>query len=354
MNNHMESRAPDGFGAGNVRPAVNYKLMFLPAFALLLMPNPVRADYLPNNFWPNSLFESGTNLDAMDGSGTPTGWVRNGSDPTICQVTSDAFVSPTHAIMVNDNDGANYGEWDASVSLVGWANPGDTINVLYSEMYSVQGGEMRVAVVFLDAATNTISAGQFVVTGDSPGWLGSIAGSTFTETNQSLVVPIGAVEVSVGIVSGGPLATTGVLVVDDLSLARAPVPDLLASNIWLNASFESGTNLDQTNGTPAGWVRNGRDPTICQVTTNNYVSAVRPDGRSYRQRRQLWRVGFRPRPPRQCRPRRGFECAMVRTLQRHQRRNAADDFLYRFEQPVCSIHGLQHHRQAQAAIWRGR
>jgi hypothetical protein len=175
--------------------------------------------------------------------------------------------------MVNDNDANNYGEWDSYVTLAGLVQAGDTINIQYSEMYSVQGGEMRVAVVFLDVDNNAISAGQFVVTGDSPGWQGSIATSTFTVTNQSLVVPIGAVTLSVGVVSGGSLATTGLLVVDDLYVARAPVPALLANNIWPNPSFESGTNLDLTNGTPAGWVRNGSDPAICQVTTNNYVSA---------------------------------------------------------------------------------
>ena len=201
---------------------MKYKLPLLAAATLLLTTSLARADFLPNNFWPNSTFESGTNLDAADGSGTPTGWVRNGSDPTICQVTTNNYVSPFHAIMVNDNDPLNYGEWDAYVSLAGLANPGETINVRYSEMWSVQDGEMRVAVVFLDAGNSAISAGQFVVTGDSPGWQGTIATSTFTETNQSLVVPIGAVTVNVGIVSGGSEATSGLLVVDDLSVARAP------------------------------------------------------------------------------------------------------------------------------------
>jgi hypothetical protein len=252
---------------------MDHKLAFLGTATLLLITNLAGGQSLPNNFWPNSSFESGTNLDAVDGSGTPTGWIRNGSDTNIDQVTPVILTDSTNAIMVNDNDANNYGEWDSYVSLTGLVKAGDTINIQYSEMYSVQGGEMRVAVVFLDVDNHSISAGQFVVTGDSPGWQGSIATSTFTQTNQSLLVPIGAVTLSVGVVSGGSLATTGLLVVDDLYVARAPVPALLASNIWPNPSFESGTNLDLTNGTPAGWVRNGSDPTICQVTTNNYVSS---------------------------------------------------------------------------------
>ncbi|SPE52220.1 exported hypothetical protein [Verrucomicrobia bacterium] len=251
---------------------MNCKLALLGAAMLLVAGNPARGQPLPNNFWPNSTFESGTNLDQTNG--TPTGWVQNGSDPTICQVTTNNYVSPTHAIMVNDNDSLNYGEWDAYVSLAGIANPGDTINVRYSEMWSVQDGEMRVAVVFLDASNNAISAGQFVVSGDSPGWQGSIETSTFTLTNQTLVVPLGAVTVNVGIVSGGSEATTGLLVVDDLYLARAPVPQLLPGNFWPNPSFELGSNLDQTNGVPTGWnTYNSGSSIICQVTTNNYVSA---------------------------------------------------------------------------------
>jgi len=253
---------------------MNVRVLLSCINVLLIGAGVARADFLPNNFWPNSKFESGTNLDAADGSGTPTGWVRNGSDPTICQVTSNNYVSPTHAIMVNDQDPANYGEWDSYVSLAGLANPGDSINVQYSEMWSVQDGEMRVAVVFLDAGNSAISAGQFVVSGDSPGWAGTIASSTFTKTNQSLVVPIGAVTLNVGIVSGGSEATIGYLVVDDLSVARAPTPELLSGNFWPNPSFESGTNLGQTNGVPTGWNSyNSGSSIITQVTTNNYVSA---------------------------------------------------------------------------------
>lgn len=261
---------------------MNFKLTFLGAATLLVAGNPARGQPLPNNFWPNSTFSSGTNLNTP--SGTPAGWVRNGSDPTIDQVTPVSLPNSSYAIMVNDQDAANYGEWDAYVTLAGLANPGDTINVQYSEMWSIVDGEMRVAVGFLDVSNNPISYGQFVVSGDSPGWNSSytgcfctngIASSTFTVTNQTLVVPIGAVTLNVGVVSGGSAVTEGVLVVDDLYVARAPVPELLAGNFWPNPSFESGSNLDQTNGVPTGWnTYNSGSSIITQVTTNNYVSAT--------------------------------------------------------------------------------
>lgn len=255
---------------------MNSKLALVGAATLLLTSlagNLARADYLPNNFWPNSAFESGVNLDAIDGSGTPTGWNRGGSDSTICQVTSGNSTSPTHSLIVNDGDVSNYGEWYSDVALTGIASPGDTINIQYYEIYSIADGEMRVTVLFFDAGNNVLAQNHFVVTGDSPGWGGTIASSTFTKQLQSVIVPIGAVDVRVSVVSGGSSVTSGVLLVDDLSLARAPTPVLQAGNIWPNPSFEIGSSLDTPTGTPTGWNRGGSDGTICQVTTNNFVSA---------------------------------------------------------------------------------
>jgi hypothetical protein len=256
---------------------MNFKLSLLGA-ATLLAAGTALSQPLPNNFWPNSTFDSGTDLGTSNG--TPTGWVRNGSFSgslnVIDQVTNVDLPNSTNAIMVNNFSGSDaYGEWDCTVPVAGLVNPGDTIDVQYDLMWSVQGGnQMRVALGFLDASSNYISADQFVVEGDSPGWNGGVD-STFTETNQTGIVPIGTVYINLGVVSGGPAGTTGALVVDDLYVARAPTPDLLAGNVWPNPSFEVGTNLDQTNGLPTGWnIYNSGKPYITQVTTNNFVSAT--------------------------------------------------------------------------------
>jgi len=88
---------------------MNFKLAWLGAATLLVAGNLVQAQPLPNNFWPNSTFGSGTNLSAADGSGTPTGWVRNGSDPTIDQVTPVNLPDSIYPVMVNDSGVNNYG-----------------------------------------------------------------------------------------------------------------------------------------------------------------------------------------------------------------------------------------------------
>ncbi|HWX22038.1 MAG TPA: hypothetical protein VN578_19225 [Candidatus Binatia bacterium] len=233
-----------------------------------------RVTLLPGNFWVNSTFESGVNLDQTNG--TPTNWTQGGGDPTICQVTTNNSVSPSHALAVIDNNAntvTGYGEWHSDVSLSGNATNGDTLNIQWFEMYSLNFASsfMRLTVQFFNATSNVVGTTDFTTTGTTnAGWRGTIANSTFTKRNAGLIVPVGAVRMRCALASGGFPGIKGVMVIDDLSVARAPM--LLPGNFWLNSTFESGTGLDQTNGTPANWTRGGGDPTIDQVTTNNSVS----------------------------------------------------------------------------------
>ena len=254
---------------------MHHKLTLLGAAALLLMSNPARADYLRNNFWVNSSFESGLNLDQT--TGTVSNWNRGGGDPTICQVITDNSVSATHALAVIDSNTSDsgYGEWYSDVALGGNAGDGDTLNIQWYEMYSLNAPEMRLSVLFFNGVGAQVGGTtHFVTSGtSSPGWVSSIADSTFTKRNGSMAVPPGAVVMRCSLVSGGSATVTGVMVIDDLSVARAPVPNLLFGNFWVNPSFELGDNLDQTTGTPTNWNRGGGDTTICQVATNNFASS---------------------------------------------------------------------------------
>ena len=254
---------------------MNYKLTLLGAAALLLTSNPTRADYLPSNFWVNPSFESGTSLDQNDG--TVSNWNRGGGDPTICQVITNNSVSSTHALAVVDSNTSDsgYGEWYSDVTLGGNASSGDTLDIQWYEMYNLDSPEMRLSVLFFDGAGAQVGGTtHFVTTGmTSPGWVSTIADSTFTKRNGSLVVPSGAVKMRCSLVSGGSATITGVMVIDDLSVARSPMPNLLFGNFWVNPSFELGDNLDQTTGTVSNWNRGGNAPTICQVISRNYTSS---------------------------------------------------------------------------------
>ena len=51
---------------------------------------------------------------------------------------------------------------------------------------------------------------------------------------------------------------------------------MLFGNLWPNAAFEDGTNLDNpAAGLPTGWQRGGNDAAIDLVTPSNYTSSTR-------------------------------------------------------------------------------
>jgi hypothetical protein len=137
---------------------------------------------------------------------------------------------------------------------------------------------MRLSVLFFDVNSNVLAATDFNVTGQSGGWAGAIAGSTFTLETQQVLVPANSVRMRFALVSGGPELATGVLVIDDLSAAVHFVPPLpptvLAGNFFPNPTFEAGVQLDNpTLGIPAGgWNRGGSSASIDQVSTNNSTS----------------------------------------------------------------------------------
>src|ERR1039457_7063563 len=205
------------------------KLLLIPiVIGLLFVPASLRAQLLPGNFWDNSTFESLT-------AGMPDGWTYGGSDyglppgtGTIDQVTTLNSVSPTHSLAVIDNSTTGYGEWDSDVSLTGVASPGDTIGFQWSEIYNIgTNNEMRVDVRFLDAFGNG-GDNNFVVSGNSSGWVSTLANSTFDVRNQTLVVPAGAVTMRIQLTSGGPASGTGQYIIDDLSASVVPEPSTIA------------------------------------------------------------------------------------------------------------------------------
>src|SRR6266446_9015030 len=204
--------------------------------ALLAVSSPARADLLTNNFWVNSTFESGSNLNQTNG--TPSNWVRGGDDTNIDEVITNNSVSSSHSLALIDTDGL-YGEWDSVVTLSGHATNGDTLNIQWYEMYNLSGSEMRLTVDFLDiTGTNVVAEIHFVTSGtSSPGWANTIADSAFTKRNGTATVPAGAVTMRCSLVSGGSEAVTGIMVIDDLSVAVIPVATVVPSTILAGNFF---------------------------------------------------------------------------------------------------------------------
>ena len=177
-------------------------------------------------------------------------------------VTTQNSASSRHALAVVDGSATGYGEWYANVNLAGRASDGDLLKLQWFELFNVSaGGEMRLTVLFWDATDGLLDQHHYVAKNQSAGWAGDLACSVFTKRNEEVTVPAGAARMQISLVSGGPSETTGVMVIDDLSIAKPlPPPMILALNFWGNPTFEEGAQLDNpTAGLPTGWNRGGSD-----------------------------------------------------------------------------------------------
>jgi len=208
-------------GAGRIRvamvsagPESTVGIMVMDDLTVAVHPTTVQL----GNLFPNPTFEEGDNLDNPTAA-LPAGiWSRGGSDGSIDQVSTGNSVSPTHSLSLLDNNEAGYGEWYGFLPLTGVV-PGDVLNFQWFQLYSVTNGNMRLTFAFTDAGNGQLESHDFNVYGDSPGWTGTVAGSSFERVNQRLVVPAGTVKLRVNLASGGSSTVTGVMVIDDLSVA---------------------------------------------------------------------------------------------------------------------------------------
>src|SRR5205814_9446814 len=126
--------------------------------------------------------------------------------------------SHTHSLSLLDNDPANYGEWYGFLNLTGIVSDGQVLDFQWYQIYSVDSGTMRLSFAFLDSGNNTLSGHDFNVSGQSSGWNGSVATSTFERQLQRLEVPTGTTQLRVNFASGGASSVTGTMVIDDLSI----------------------------------------------------------------------------------------------------------------------------------------
>lgn len=248
-------------------PSETTGIMIIDSLRVLRPNQPV---ILPGNFRPNATFEAGADLD--NPSGEVDNWNRGGNDPSINQITSEVSISPSHALIVRDENAAGFGEWYSDLDLAGLAAAGDTLNLQWFEIFNITGGEMRLTSLFFDASDQVLGERHFTATGDSQGWQTSLANSTFSRRIETLTVPGDAVKWRLSLVSGGSEATTGIFVIDDLSAALAAAPQVLANNFWENPGFEEGAALDETDGTLTGWNRGGSDVGIDRISNEASVS----------------------------------------------------------------------------------
>jgi signal transduction histidine kinase len=146
---------------------------------------------------------------------------------------------------------------------------------------------MRVTIRFQNAAGEVLGESSFTVCGNSAGWQGSFTNSPFVPRHEEVVVPAGAVRLTLLLVSGGPIQTLGIMAIDDLTLSLAPKARSGQELLLLRDNFETGSNLDHPEGTPTGWLRGGLRRDILQVArcgptlTNHALAAIDPHLQSF-------------------------------------------------------------------------
>jgi hypothetical protein len=102
--------------------------------------------------------------------------------------------------------------------LTGIVSDGDVLDFQWFQLYSVDSGNMRLSFAFLDAGNNALLSRDYNVSGQSPGWSGSVSNSPFERQLQRLAVPTGTTQLRVNFASGGASSVTGTMVIDDLSI----------------------------------------------------------------------------------------------------------------------------------------
>ncbi|MCB1097449.1 MAG: hypothetical protein KDN22_17890 [Verrucomicrobiae bacterium] len=161
---------------------------------------------------PNGTFEAGTDHDLADGA--VDDWARGGSNPALCVIAFPVPDGGNHSLAVDDDDTEGYAEWYTQLNLAGIATEGDALTLLWDETYTIEGREMRVSLVFFDSTDAVVSQNHFVTNNFSYGWNSSPQDSTYTFREEPLIVPPSATRMTLALVSGGSLETTGIMVID--------------------------------------------------------------------------------------------------------------------------------------------
>lgn len=126
------------------------------------------------------------------------------------------------------------------------------------------GGEMNLTVRFYNDAGDQINPQSiFTVSGDSPGWSGSLKTSLLTHRRETVTVPPQASRIWVVISSAGGPATVGIYVVDDLVLSR--ILSGGGSEVLLRSPFDSAQKEYPENFQPDGWIHDGTHPSMAKV-----------------------------------------------------------------------------------------
>jgi signal transduction histidine kinase len=127
------------------------------------------------------------------------------------------------------------------------------------------GGEMRLTAKFLDAAKSTVGAVDFVARGETPGWTGNVVDSRYVHHREQVTVPPGAVGMQMELFSGGDEQTTGIMMIDELTISHVGSTNARPETVLFTSRLAGGKDADEPPGVPRQWMRDGSKPAIAQM-----------------------------------------------------------------------------------------
>lgn len=133
----------------------------------------------------------------------------------------------------------------------------------YDKDWQEGAGEMHLAVRFCNDAGDLTGQSLFNVTGTSAGWTGSLKTSALTHRREMVVAPPQASRLVVIISSAGPPATLGIYAVANLTVSKTAGD--LAPTVLLQSPLEEPAGGQDSEPTPAGWIRDGNRPSMARV-----------------------------------------------------------------------------------------
>ena len=132
---------------------------------------------------------------------------------------------------------------------------------------------MEITCQFLSADGAVLSTSRFPALGRSRGWESNPTDSRLTRRREPLLVPPKAKLLAIVVGTGSP-GTTGVLVLDDLSVGNLAQPGDEEASVWQNGGFDEGGETTRAHGVPRGWIRRGTDPRIARMVSAAHGPAL--------------------------------------------------------------------------------
>ncbi|HEX3799926.1 MAG TPA: sensor histidine kinase [Verrucomicrobiae bacterium] len=134
----------------------------------------------------------------------------------------------------------------------------------YDTKWHDSRGDMTLTIRYFNRAGDQVSQNIFNVTGDSPGWTGSLQTSQLNHRRETLVMPPKAATLRAVISSAGPATAVGVYVVANLTISQ------ITTNSQPVLILATPSDLDlneETNPTLSGWIRDGLHKSMAKIVT---------------------------------------------------------------------------------------